>query len=30
MGGDKDLGEKEFWWSRSSGRNDGMSTFFIK
>lgn len=30
IGGDKDLWEKEFWWSRSSGRNDGMSTFFIK
>lgn len=30
MGGDKDLGEKELWRSRSSGRNDGMSTFFIK
>lgn len=27
-GDDKDLGEKEFWRSRSSDRKDGMSTFF--
>lgn len=27
---DKGLGEKEFWRSRSSARNDGMSTCFIR